>query len=170
MWCSCRAGYRGGHSCGRSSSAFSRSFNRWERIGRKNRGDWSGSDAGQKVCRAAWGTIWVESTPGHGSTFTFTLPVVGAVGLAALPAVQEDAAQDQGERSSPASMSPLVLVVENDPKGADLLRIYLSEAGYTVDVARDGAEGLEKIRRLAPAAVVLDILLPKLDGWAFLTR
>ena len=52
----------------------------------------------------------------------------------------------------------------------DLLRIYLSEAGYTVEVARDGAEGLEKIRRLAPAAVVLDILLPKLDGWAFLTQ
>jgi len=63
-----------------------------------------------------------------------------------------------------------VLVVEDDPKGADLLRIYLSEAGYTVDVARDGAEGLEKIRRLAPAAVVLDILLPKLDGWTFLTQ
>ena len=37
-------------------------------------------------------------------------------------------------------------------------------------MARDGAEGLEKIRRLAPAAVVLDILLPKLDGWAFLTQ
>ena len=70
----------------------------------------------------------------------------------------------------PASAGPLVLVVEDDPKGADLLRIYLSEAGYTVDIARDGPEGLEKIRRLAPAAVILDILLPKLDGWAFLTQ
>jgi DNA-binding response OmpR family regulator len=61
-------------------------------------------------------------------------------------------------------------VVEDDPRGADLLRIYLSEAGYSVEVARDGAEGLEKIRRLTPGAVVLDILLPKLDGWAVLTQ
>jgi CheY-like chemotaxis protein len=70
----------------------------------------------------------------------------------------------------PASAGPLVLVVEDDPKGAALLGIYLSEAGYAVDIARDGAEGLEKIRRRTPAAVVLDILLPKLDGWAFLNQ
>lgn len=72
--------------------------------------------------------------------------------------------------SESVTVGPLVLVIEDDPKGADLLRIYLTEAGYTVEVARDGAEGVEKIRRLAPAAVVLDILLPKLDGWAFLSQ
>ncbi|MFQ5938042.1 MAG: response regulator [Acidiferrobacterales bacterium] len=65
---------------------------------------------------------------------------------------------------------PLALVIEDDPKAADLLRIYLSEAGYHVEIAEDGADGLEKIKRLTPDVVILDVLLPKVDGWDFLSQ
>jgi DNA-binding response OmpR family regulator len=63
-----------------------------------------------------------------------------------------------------------VLVIEDDRRSADLFALYLKGAGYRVEVARDGADGLELARVLRPRAVVLDILLPRLDGWDLLAR
>jgi DNA-binding response OmpR family regulator len=65
----------------------------------------------------------------------------------------------------PTSPKPRILVVEDDPKTAGLIRLYLEHAGYAVTTAGDGREGL----RLAgldpsPDLVVLDVMLPKLDG------
>jgi CheY-like chemotaxis protein len=151
-----------------------RIFEEFQQVEREQAGKTEGTGLGltlaRKFVELQGGTIWVESTPGHGSTFTFVLPITGTQGHAPLPAVQEDAAQGRERVGGAGSAGPLVLVVEDDPKGAEILSIYLSEAGYTVDIARDGPEGLEKIRQLIPAAVILDILLPKLDGWAFLTQ
>jgi CheY-like chemotaxis protein len=65
---------------------------------------------------------------------------------------------------------PLVLLVEDDARAADLLTLYLDGAGYRVAVARDGEEGLDLARRLLPDGITLDIGLPKLDGWELLSR
>ncbi len=58
----------------------------------------------------------------------------------------------------------LVLVVEDDPTIADLLRLYLSREGYGVHVERDGRAGLASARHLKPVAIILDVGLPELDG------
>ncbi|MEO7447649.1 MAG: response regulator transcription factor, partial [Humibacillus sp.] len=58
----------------------------------------------------------------------------------------------------------LVLVVEDEPAIADVLRLNLRAAGYGVEVVGDGAEALAATRRLRPSALVLDIGLPTLDG------
>jgi len=58
----------------------------------------------------------------------------------------------------------LVLVVEDDPAIADVIRMNLANAGYGVQIARDGLAGLDAVRRLKPAAVILDVGLPELDG------
>jgi DNA-binding response OmpR family regulator len=58
----------------------------------------------------------------------------------------------------------LVLVVEDEPAIADLIRMNLAKAGYGVHTERDGALGLAAISRLRPVAVVLDVGLPGLDG------
>ena len=58
----------------------------------------------------------------------------------------------------------LILVVEDEAAIADLIRMNLVRAGYGVHVERDGEAGLAAVARLRPAAVVLDIGLPKLDG------
>jgi CheY-like chemotaxis protein len=64
--------------------------------------------------------------------------------------------------------NPTLVIVEDDRRSLDLLSVYLEAPGVTVVTARDGQEGLDVIRRLRPDAVVLDIRLPKLDGWDLL--
>jgi CheY-like chemotaxis protein len=64
----------------------------------------------------------------------------------------------------------MILLVEDDRRAVELLRLQLEGAGFAVVVAGDGEEGLAMARRLRPAAITLDIALPRLDGWEFLTR
>ncbi|MCM0674604.1 response regulator transcription factor [Micromonospora phytophila] len=63
-----------------------------------------------------------------------------------------------------AQQRGLVLVVEDEPAIADLVRLYLSRDGFGVHLERDGAAGLAAARRLRPVACVLDISLPGLAG------
>jgi CheY-like chemotaxis protein len=63
-----------------------------------------------------------------------------------------------------------VLVVESDAVSANLLAIHLRDAGIEVRVAHDGKTGLEVAATHRPRAIVLDILLPRLDGWDFLAQ
>ena len=58
-----------------------------------------------------------------------------------------------------------ILVVDDDLNICELLRLYLEKEGYTVVIANDGQTALEMFREESPALVLLDIMLPKLDGW-----
>ena len=58
-----------------------------------------------------------------------------------------------------------ILVVDYDLNICELLRLYLEKEGYTVVIANDGQTALEMFREESPALVLLDIMLPKLDGW-----
>ena len=59
---------------------------------------------------------------------------------------------------------PLILVVDDVPDTVDILQMRLESQGYEVATAGDGAEALEKIRELLPDLVLLDIMMPKVDG------
>ena len=59
---------------------------------------------------------------------------------------------------------PLVLVVEDDKGVRDLIETVLTSEGFEVKTARDGLEGLLKLRMLNPAALVLDIMMPDVGG------
>jgi len=61
-----------------------------------------------------------------------------------------------------------ILIIEDDAFLADMLKAKLESAGYRVTVSMDGKEGLEKMRELKPALVLLDIMLPTMDGYAIL--
>ena len=62
-------------------------------------------------------------------------------------------------------MAVSVLVIEDDKNIAQLLQLYLEKNGYAVTVASDGGQGLEKFRSIQPDLVLLDLMLPVMDGW-----
>ena len=63
-------------------------------------------------------------------------------------------------------MAISVLVVEDDRNIAELLQMYLEKEGYAVTVAADGGQGLAKFRAIRPDLVLLDVMMPVMDGWA----
>ena len=65
-------------------------------------------------------------------------------------------------------MAHTVLIVEDDPNIADLLHLYLEKDGYTTEIAPDGGKAVEKFRQLQPDLVLLDVMLPVMDGWEVL--
>ena len=67
-------------------------------------------------------------------------------------------------------MAEKILVVEDDVNIAELLRLYLEREGYEVSIAHDGERGAAQFEAAQPDLVLLDIMLPKLDGWEVLRR
>ena len=62
-----------------------------------------------------------------------------------------------------------VMVVEDDPDIRELLTLYFVAKGHEVDTANDGQEALAQLQRVKPDFMLLDVVLPKLDGWGVLT-
>ena len=62
-------------------------------------------------------------------------------------------------------MAVSVLIVEDDKNIAELLQMYLEKEGYAVTVAHDGGAGLSKFRAIKPDLVLLDVMMPVMDGW-----
>ena len=63
-------------------------------------------------------------------------------------------------------MAISVLIVEDDRNIQELLQMYLEKEGYAVTVASDGGQGLNKFRSIKPDLVLLDVMMPVMDGWA----
>ena len=63
-----------------------------------------------------------------------------------------------------------ILVVDDEPNIVDLARMYLEKEGYRVESASDGAQALERIRAREPALIVLDLMLPEVDGFEVCRR
>jgi len=119
----------------------------------------------RRLIEAHGGSIDLESAPGHGSRFTMRLPITTDVGT---PSPQEPPTVAAAPRRGGTSGD--VLVVEDDPSAARLLRAYLEKEDYSVRLAGDGESALAAARRERPAAVILDVLLPGIDGWEVLRR
>ncbi|MEO5981106.1 MAG: response regulator [Pedococcus sp.] len=131
------------------------SFQQGGRKARKVEGTGLGLTLTRRIVELHGGRLWVTSELGHGSTFGFTLPR----GQSSAPADPEPGwAQSEDPR-------PVVVVIEDDHSSAELMSVHLAAAGLRPVVVGDGVAGLQLVRDLGPAAVILDIRLPGMEGW-----
>jgi CheY-like chemotaxis protein len=72
------------------------------------------------------------------------------------------------ESGAQKTKKTLVLIIEDNQQATQLLEMYLRDAGYETEVARDGMEGIEKAKKLKPSIITLDLMLPLKDGWQVL--
>ena len=118
----------------------------------------------RELSRVLGGSATVTSVLGRGSTFTVELP--GALDERVL---RGRAAQKQEpERDEHAPADATVLVIDDDPMVLQLLRGELEPERLRVLTATDGVEGLALARAERPTVIVLDVHLPRLDGWSVL--
>ncbi len=109
------------------------------------------------------GEIGVTSEPGKGTTFTVSFPTATSV-------PGEAKAERVEAALSPTGEGPIVLVIDDQREAIELLRSELVDAGYRVEAATSGEAGIAKAMEVKPVAILLDMVMPQMDGWAVLKR
>jgi len=131
----------------------------------------------KKIIELHGGHINFESVKNGLTDFTFILPNPLKAEKAAAMSVKETEktlitvdAKTFFRNNNAKRNKPLVLVAEDDRPTSEILTINLVNSGYSVAHAYDGIEAVEKAKSLKPFAILLDIMLPKNDGWDVLNE
>jgi signal transduction histidine kinase/CheY-like chemotaxis protein len=129
---------------------------------RKVKGTGLGLALSRRLAELLGGSLTVRSEPDRGSTFTFTLPRVH-------PEVSEMMGLTERSQQLDPGRAP-VLVLEDDRQTLFLYEKYLSRSGFQVLPVRTVDEARHTLRRVRPAAVVLDVMLEGETSWSFLAE
>ena len=140
------------HGIGIRDEAMAHLFERFYRVeGETVRGGTGlGLYISKQIIDAHGGRIWAESKFGQGSTFSFTLPL--------------------NNRKEVRKMAKKILVIEDDPATLRLVDYSLKQEGYQVITASNGLEGIRKAIGESPDLLILDVMLPGMDGFEICYR
>jgi len=118
----------------------------------------------RNVCQMMGGDITVESEQGKGSVFIIKIPAKVCSDI-----------QDESEsktidelKISETDQTKIILVIDDDSKAQEMIQRILSKENFKVIPAVNGEEGLKLAKEILPDVIVLDVLMPGMDGWAVL--
>ena len=145
---------------GMTQEQLGRLFQRFMQADETTTRQFGGTGLGLALSRAfaqlLGGDITVDSVPGQGTCFTLRLPATPAEAEPGIPAHTEAAARD------------LVLVIDDEVAQRELMTRFLERRGYAVRTAANGRVGLELACTIAPRVILLDVMMPDMDGWSVL--
>lgn len=144
---------------GMSQEQLERVFDAFVQADQSTTKQYGGSGLGltisRKFAELLGGSLSAESREGRGSRFLLTLPLEGEKPLGL-------------ETEAPSGQLADVLVIDDDANTQDLVRRHLEREGYGVRVAGSGAEGLALAHQQRPDLIILDVMMPVMDGWQVL--
>jgi PAS domain S-box-containing protein len=156
---------------GMTAEALAKLFRRFSQADSSTTRRFGGTGLGLAITKAfcvmLGGDIAVSSVPGEGTEFVIRLPVD------ARPPAHQSNPEATGSLADPQAeidQRNLVLVIDDDPHARELVSRFLTREGFTVQTAPDGREGLRLAAALKPCAILLDVMMPRTDGWAVLSR
>ena len=132
-----------------------------------------GTGLGLPICKEIvehlGGRIWLESELGKGSSFSFALPIIKKK-VADRPIHLNDLVRQLKEQVAHSKLNIIgqtanILIVDDDESIRSLLHQELGDAGYNINEASDGKEALERVRTNRPDLIILDIMMPEMNGF-----
>ncbi|NEZ63496.1 response regulator [Leptolyngbyaceae cyanobacterium CCMR0082] len=159
---------------GLSEDDLEKVFEKFTQVGEVMTDKPKGTGLGLPICKQIVehheGRIWVESQQGQGSTFSFTLPVNMSQESEAtnvnLQSLVQRLKENVDRAVTPTEKSQkTILVVDDEPHIRQLLRQELEAVGYQVKTAKDGMDGLNQVKAEPPDLIILDVMMPTINGF-----
>ncbi|MCJ2050641.1 MHYT domain-containing protein [Methylobacterium sp. J-070] len=140
-----------------------RLFERFTQADESTTRNYGGTGLGLALSRAfaqlLGGDITVDSVEGRGTSFTLRVPALAPEqAVEAAPAVPENQ----------VTVGDLVLVIDDEANQRELMTRFLERQRFAVRTAGDGRAGLDLAKSLKPRAILLDVMMPEMDGWSVL--